>query len=224
MVRLTIRRKLVGTLVITGFLPMLILLVSVLSYGTHSRLKTVSAEFNELALASSQGVSDRIDSEARRLTLLAQLPGTVRIFESSLKHKAMAVGGNIAAAHPPTKKPQTPHARALLDDALSRRMRIISGDNPQRFHFLAVNAAGQIIAADIPPAEKSIGNHSWFKNATAGTAGRVLIKAIAQDVHTHQPAVILVVPVEEPKTGAMLGVIKETIGIHTIERMTGILQ
>ena len=218
MVRLTIRRKLVGTLVITGFLPMLILLVSVLSYGTHSRLKTVSAEFNELALASSQGVSDRIDSEARRLTLLAQLPGTVRIFEASLKHKAMAVGGNIAAAHPPTQKPQTPHVRALLDDALSRRMRIISGDNPQRFHFLAVNAAGQIIAADIPPAEKSIESHAWFKNATAGTAGRVLIKAISQDIHTHQPAVILVVPVEEPKTGAMLGVIKETIGIHTIER------
>ena len=218
MVRLTIRRKLVGTLVITGFLPMVILLASVLSYGTRSRLKTVSAEFNELALASSQGVSDRIDSEARRLSLLAQLPDTVRIFESSLRHRSIAVGGNIAATHPPVQQQTHHNIKSLLEDALSRRMRIISGDNPQRFHFLAVNAAGNIIAADIPPAEKSVESHTWFKNATAGTAGRVLIKAISQDIHTHQPAVILVVPVEEPKTGAMLGVIKETIGIHTIER------
>ncbi len=217
MVRLTIRRKLVGTLVITGFLPMLILLVSVLSYGTHSRLKTVSAEFNELALASSQGVSDRIESEARRLFLLARLPGTVRIFETSLKPKAIKVGGNLAADQV-SGKTSTPHLKKILRDALSNSMRIISADNPQRFHFVAVNATGEILAADIPPTEKSIRSHKWFENATAGTAGRVLIKAISEDVHTHQPAVILVVPVEEPKTGAMLGVIKETIGIHTIER------
>ncbi len=218
MLRLTIRRKLVGTLVITGFLPMLILLVSVLSYGTHSRLETVSAEFNELALASSQGVSDRIDSEARRLSLLARLPGTVKIFESSLKHKSIKIGGNLAAARSPGKHAAHKGGPLLLNDALSHWMRIISADNPQRFHFLAANAAGVIIAANIKPAEKLVQKHKWFKDATAGAAGQVLVKAISNDVHTHQPAVILVVPVEQPKTGAMLGVIKETIGIHTIER------
>jgi signal transduction histidine kinase len=217
MLRLTIRRKLVATLVITGFLPMVIMLVSVLSYGTQSRLKTVSAEFNELALASSQGISDRIESESRRLSLLARLPGTVRIFEASLPSKSVSVGGNIAASHSAHQIHSTPSVKTLLGDALSRRMRIISADNPQRFHFLAANASGQIIAADIPPAEKNVRGHAWFKHATVGTAGQVLIKAIAQDVHTRQPAVILVVPVEQPKTGAMLGVIKETIGIHTIE-------
>lgn len=218
MLRLTIRRKLVGTLVITGFLPLLILLVSVLSYGTHTRLETVSAEFKEFAVASSQGVSDRIDSEARRLSLLARLPGTVKIFESSLKHESIEVDRNITVAQSPTKDMANKGSPQLLNDALSRWMRIISADNPQRFHFLAVNAAGTIIAADIKPAETSVRHHQWFKDATAGAAGQVLVKAISNDVHTHQPAVILVVPVEQPKTGVLLGVIKETIGIHTIER------
>jgi len=218
MLRLSIRRKLVGTLVITGFLPMLVLLVSVLSYGTNSRLHIVSAEFNELALASSQGISDRIDSEARRLSLLARLPRTIHIFESSLKHKSMAVGGNLAASPSPSKISARVNGMAMLSDELSRRMRIISADNPQRFHLLAANAAGVIIAADITPAEKNVRDHKWFKDTTAGAAGQVLVRAISNDVHTHQPAVILVVPVAQPKTGALLGVIKETIGIHTIER------
>ncbi len=217
MLRLTIRRKLIGTLVITGFLPMSILLVSVLSYGTHTRLKTVSAEFNELALASSEGLSDRIESEARRLWLLARLPGTVRIFEASLKHKPIAAGENHSIAGPQRQNTANPPMQ-VLHDALARRMRIISDDNPQRFHFLAANANGVIIAADIQPVEKSLRDHKWFKEATAGTAGQVLVKAISNDVHTHQPAVIVVVPVEQPKTGAMLGIIKETIGIRTIKR------
>ncbi len=217
MLRLTIRRKLIGTLVITGFLPLVVLLVAVLSFGTHSRLETVSTSFKELARASSQGISDRIDAEGRRLLLLARLPGTIRAFELS------AGWAPAAASQPVTTPPgagltHLPIPTGLLENPLARRMRIISRDNPQRFHFLAVNAAGNIIAADIAPDETTVATHHWFKRGMAGVDGRILIQAIAEDPHTHEPAVILVVPVRKVKSGTVIGLIKETVGIHTIER------
>ncbi len=224
--RLGIRNKLVATLVIVGLIPMALSLLTIISLGARTRLTTISRAYDATAAAAGHAISLRIRMELRRLVLLASLPEVIQYTHEQDKRNAPPLGQK--ALQPDalarriekswsTLTPQTDPLRQILHNPIALRMRLISRDLPRRYHLLATDHFGHVIAADIKPSNYLQQSQSWWKICDQGVRGRAYVSSIIQDVHTNAAGLVIAVPIRAA-TGECLGFIRETLGIETLRR------
>ena len=224
--RLGIRNKLIATLVIVGLIPMALSLLTIIGLGARTRLSTMSRAYDATAAAAGHAISLRVRMEFRRLVLLASLPEVIQYAHERDKLNAPPIGQK--SLHPdaaarkieklwPAINAQTDPLRQILHNPIALRMRLISRDLPRRYHLLATDRFGHVIAADIKPVSYLQQSQSWWKICNQGVRGRAYVSSIIQDAHTQAPGLIIVVPIRAA-TGECLGFIRETLGIETLRR------
>lgn len=224
--RLGIRNKLIATLVVVGLIPMALSLLTIIGLGAKTRLSTIGRAYDATATAAGHAISLRIRMELRRLELLASLPEVIQYAHEQNKLNAPPPGEKSYKpdAHArriqqdwPSLTPMVDPVRKILHNPIAQRMRLISRDIPTRYHLLATDRYGQVIAADIKPVSFLQESHSWWSLCNQGVRGQAYVSSFIQDTHTHASGLIMVVPIRAT-TGECLGFIRLTLGIDTLRR------
>ncbi len=224
--RLGIRNKLIATLVVVGLIPMGLSLLTIIGLGAKTRLSTIGRAYDATAAAAGHAISLRIRMELRRLELLASLPEVIQYAHEQNKLNAPPLGGKSQKPDAQDRRiqnewssltPLVDPLRKILHNPIAQRMRLISRNIPARYHLLATDRYGHVIAADIKPTSFLQANRSWWILCDQGVRGRAYVSSFIQDSHTHASGLIMAVPIRSG-TGECLGYIRLTLGIDTLRR------
>ncbi len=223
--RLGIRNKLIATLVVVGLIPMALSLMTIVGLGVRTQLTTIGRAYGATAAAAGHAISLRLRMEVRRLKLLATLPEVIQyaheqdhaphpfdrkiLKPSSVARHIEKTWSVLTARHDPL--------RQILHNPVASRMRLISRDMPSRYHLLATNRSGEVIAADVKPTHYLQQTSSWWYHCDQGVAGRAYISSIVHDLQTNNYGLIIAVPIRS-QTGECLGFLRETLGIDTLRK------
>ncbi len=224
--RLGIRRKLIGTLVLVGLLPLALSLVAILGLGARLRINTIHVSLRARANTYAHEIADRLQAELDRLYLLAHLPEVVAYTREQDVLAAGRPGGATTRPGAGTRHieniwPKLPDnaapLRMILHNPIADRLRLVSQSRHGEYHLLAADRYGQLIAADVKPTAFYQAGQTWWKIAmTPGCSG--YISSIVIDPENHQPAIVLAVPVREEHGQQIYGVLKETCDIGWIQK------
>src|SRR5689334_19001292 len=108
--RLGIRRKLIGTLILVGLFPLAMSLILVLGGGAAFRLNQIRGSFEDTAAACADDVSSAlIHEEVERLEFLSRIPRVIEFVRSTNKQPL-----------PPSENAPLP-LRGPEDEALDKR-------------------------------------------------------------------------------------------------------
>ena len=153
--RLGIRRKLIGTLVLVGVLPLGLSLLTIMALGARWATQTLQLSCEIAAHACASQLSIHMAGKLDRLALFAKLPGV----EAYLRQvNGLAVGPGVLV-QPQSRQRitrtewdrltlQSPLMRSILNNELTTRMTLLTVDSKQRYHFLVTDRFGNVVAAD----------------------------------------------------------------------------
>ncbi|MDA8376305.1 MAG: HAMP domain-containing sensor histidine kinase [Planctomycetia bacterium] len=216
---LGIRRKLIGTLVLVGLLPMMLSLLTILGIGARDRIDTVQNAYVELAAACAHAVSFQFEAEVRRVNLAATLPEVVHFIQqhNDIRRPALVPPANRPAAHQSARMtgPRTT-LQELLNNPIARRIRLLTADKMGLYHVMVINRHGIVIAADVRPAVLNVRHQWWWKIADSGIGGTCVIGSVFSDPVTGQPIIPIIVPVVAPASGVLVGFMEETINVAAL--------
>ncbi len=225
--RLTIRRKLMGTLVIVGLLPLTLGLLVILGLGTRMRLKTIHHTYHDVAYSCAQAISLRLNTEIRRLDFLVHLPSVIR-YARKQNALHLRVTTHESLPMPLRTRPTAPSGTAIktrraylhsiLHNSIASYMRLISHGKPFHAHLLATNRRGNLIAADIKPRHFFQADQFWWHKALNNGQPRGWISSVVKDPQTGGEAVVIVLPIRTIRSNTWVGFVKETFGILPILR------
>ncbi len=215
-----IRKKLIGTLVLVGLLPMALSLMAILGIGTRNRINTVQNAYVELASACAHAISFQLEAEVRRLSFAAALPEVVRFIQ---EHNNVRNPARIKSQTRPAATESArlsghgqPGVSSLINNPVARRIRLISMDKLGLYHVLVINLHGVVIAADVQPAVLSVRKTWWWKIADSGIGGTCVIGSVFSDPITGRPSIPIIVPVVSPGSGVLVGFILETVNVSAL--------
>lgn len=225
--RLTIRRKLMGTLVIVGLLPLTLSLLVILGLGTRMRLKTIHRTYHDVAYSCAQAISLRLNTEVRRLNFLAHLPSVIGYAQKqNALHSRAAIYQSLRIP-PPTRRATRPRTGAparpvnihsILHNSIASYMRLISHGKPLQAHLLMTDRYGDLIAADVKPRHFFQADQSWWRKAFRDGQPREWVSTVVKDPQTGGEAVVIVLPIRTARSHTWVGFVKETFGILPILR------
>lgn len=214
-----IRRKLIGTLVLVGLLPMALSLMAILGIGARDRINTVQDAYVELASACAHAISFQLEAEVRRLSFAATLPEFVRFIQQHNNIRSVAIKpAQTRPATRPATGPTGPHETisALINNPIARRIRLITADKLGLYHVLVINRHGIVIASDVAPEVLNVRKKWWWKIADSGIGGTCVIGSVFSDPITGLPSIPIVVPVVQPGSGVLVGFILETVDVTAL--------
>ncbi len=224
--RLGIRRKLIGTLVLVGLLPLALSLVAILGLGARLRINTIHVSLRARANTYAHEIADRLQAELDRLYLLAHLPEVVAYTReqdvlATRRFVVTTTRPGVGTRRIENMWPGLPDnaapLRIILHNPIADRLRLISRSSRGEYHMLAADRYGRLIAADVKPTMFYQAGQAWWKRAmTPGCSGYV--SSILVDPENHQPAIVLAVPVRENHGHRIYGVLKETCNIRWIQK------
>lgn len=215
-----IRRKLIGTLVLVGVLPMMLSLMTILGIGARNRIDAVQDTYIQLASACAHAVSFQLEAEVRRLKLAATLPEVVHFLErhdqtTSVGTHSIQTQPALTSTSVPAFSPQ--ELSALLNNPISRRVRLITADKMGLYHVRVINIHGLVIAADTRPAIMDVRGQGWWKLARSGIGGTCVIGSAIRNPTTGHATVPIIVPVVNPANGMLLGFLEETLNVAALK-------
>ncbi len=219
--RLTIRRKIVGTLVMVGLLPLAISLLTIVGLGARTRVETLRHTYGIVAYSCAQAVSQRLAAELQRLNLFARLPAVVAyVRQQDARHSAGF--SRVAAAIPAGRASDTSQPassmHSILHNPLAYRLRLIGGRNAGPAHFVVTDRYGNLIAADVPP-RRFLAEAKPFSSALLRRRrNEIYIRAVRQAPSTGAAAVVLVIPIDARQSLTPLGYIQETMTFDALRR------
>ena len=214
-----IRRKLIGTLVLVGLLPMALSLMAILGIGARDRINTVQDAYVELASACAHAISFQLEAEVRRLNFAATLPEVVRFIQQHNNIRAPAVA--TAQSRPASTRSAAAGGAhesmsVLVNNPIARRIRLITADKLGLYHVLVINRHGMVIASDVKPAVLDVRKKWWWKIADSGIGGTCVIGSIFSDPITGLSSIPIIVPVVHPGSGVLVGFILETVNVTAL--------
>ena len=189
--RLGIRRKLIGTLMLVGLLPLAMSLVVILGGGAAIRLNQIRGSYEDTAATCAEHISDALlHEEYEKLSLLTQLPEIV----AYVRHETSTCrppepDGELPI---PTSTPEDdqldrqwagiketdPVLAAIRNNDVAIRLTLLSSTDGHPRQTMVTNAAGQLIAADGRTDDYFQADEGWWQTAFDHGRGQLYISSI----------------------------------------------
>ena len=235
--RLGIRRKLIGTLMLVGLLPLALSLVVILGGGATMRLHSIRNAYEHKAADSSNQIAAILTNELEKLELIAQLPQARNLAQEQTAAHTLRRGLPVNAPpliyHPgkplplpetddfcrdqnklwPSLKIRDDPLRSLLNNPLAERLRVLAGLDGHNRQLFATDAFGELIACDSKPANYFQGGDDWWILCFAAGKGRAYISSVEINPATGTPVVSVAVPMYEENGQRLVGILKDKIDI-----------
>jgi hypothetical protein len=184
--RLGIRRKLIGTLMLVGLLPLIVSLVVILAGGAVMRFRVIRELYDDTAVMCADRIANAlIHEELERLVMITRLP---RVDAYVQAHSATPpVDGELPQPSQADKdleqrwaslNESAPEVDAILHNEAAQRLTIMSHVDAHLRHVQIANTRGELIAADAKTDNYYQGDEEWFKAAYDQGRGRLYISTI----------------------------------------------
>jgi signal transduction histidine kinase len=234
--RLGIRRKLIGTLILVGLLPLAMSLAVVLGGGAWIQLNRIRSAYDDTATDCADRISGMLRDELEKLTLLSRFPRMVAYVEDQ-NRAALLAHGNATTPPESTTQPGVPEPSAAdrsLDEAwpnlpendprvsavvhneMADRLRLLSEINGNPRQILVTNLMGEVIAADSKPADYFQADEEWWQRAYAGGQGQVYVSTvITNPAHPSEQIISIALPMYGTVDGkrVVIGVMKDKLPV-----------
>ena len=231
--RLGIRRKLIGTLMLVGLLPLAVSLVVILGGGAAIQLSRIHGTYEDTAASCAEHISDAlIHEEYEKLLLLTRLPSVLNFARQHSPNPPDPTGGApIPAATAedqrldkiwPTLKPSDPDLAKVLQNDIAEPLRLLSlSDNYPR-QTQVTDAHGSLIACDGKTDDFFQADETWWREAFNGGKGRVYIGSLTTatgdvnprgDLRRGDPVIEIAIPIYDVQNGknVIIGVLKDEL-------------
>jgi signal transduction histidine kinase len=199
--RLTVRRKLIATLMLVGLLPMVVAMPAIIGIGASLRLELVRRDCLNLAETSAHAISLQIGSEVKRVGLLSQLTVVVDYAASKDPQSSKATSSGYALTDALIK--------SVLNNPLSDDLKLSGAAGPPNTRFLVMDRLGDVIAADVNPDAWNQANQGWW--------GRAFVDGKPHGVvGIWNNKLVIAAPILQKQTGRFLGYIEESYSTNPI--------
>ncbi len=237
MLRLGIRRKVIGTLILVGLFPLALSLVIILMGGAAMRLTSIKNDYQHMANDSSHQIVAALKRQVDQIRLVARLPNEVAFVreqnnlrlrrEIATTQGATVVGESIPSPYAkalekrwPTLTVDDPVLHEILNNSITSRLHLIQTINPQPGRQLLVtDAAGQTIAADEKPTTFFHADQEWWQEAYNGGIGRIYISSVLTDPHNQHNFIIIAVPVlDDGESHHVIGIVRDRLDLDFLRQ------
>ncbi|HVS71379.1 MAG TPA: ATP-binding protein [Phycisphaerae bacterium] len=246
--RLGIRRKLIGTLILVGLFPLAMSLIVVLGGGAWIQLDRIRSAHADAAADCSDRLSSVLRDETEKLTLLARFPRVITYVEQSNAAHAAANGDANAtqpadaAATRPSPPPMTPaptdadlrldqlwsslpesdpRVAALLHNELANRLHLLADVSGNPRQILVTNAFGELIAADAKTDDYFQADEDWWRQAYDDGRGQLYVSTVmANPTAAGEKVVSIALPMYDRPAAPhqVIGIIKDKIPVAWLFR------
>ncbi|HTV48820.1 MAG TPA: HAMP domain-containing sensor histidine kinase [Phycisphaerae bacterium] len=199
--RLTVRRKLIATLMLVGLLPMVVAMPAIVGIGASLRLEYVRSNCLNLAQTSAHAVSLQIGSEIKRVALLAQLPVVIDFATSKN-------AGSSGINTPSNASPE--FVNAIVDNSLADSLRLSGRIGPPYARFLITDRWGNVISSDIVPGAWNQSGLEWWHRAFRDNQPHGFVGILNNNL-------TIAAPMLQKSDGRFLGYVLETSGTDQLE-------
>lgn len=232
--RLGIRRKLIGTLILVGLFPLALSLIVILGGGAAIQLKEIRARYEDTAdMCADQLANTLLHEEIEKLLMVSRLP---RVDAYVRDHNPGGpADGSVPVASARDKeldqrwatlKDTDPEIRGVLINELSERLNLLSQVDNHPRHTLVTNAAGQLIASDSRTDDFFQADEDWWQAAWNNGKGKLYISSIRRSTGGlgHLPIgeqdVEIAMPIYDLVDGkpVIIGVLKDELSVTWLLR------
>ena len=238
--RLGIRRKLIGTLMLVGLLPLALSLAIILGGGATLHLQQVRQSYTRDASMLADRLSQILGrEELEKLTLLSEEPVIVD-YARAQNAAHVQRRANTSASKPAGTSPAIadPYARdiearwhelkdadeplaTILHNPVVDRLKLLSKINSFNRQLFVTDSAGEVIAADVKSANYYQFPEDWWQAAWNGGEGRPYISSVTSNPVNGMPVIAIAVPIYDVLPGngkrIVLGIIKQKIELQWLE-------
>ncbi|MCL2640353.1 MAG: sensor histidine kinase [Phycisphaerales bacterium] len=214
--RLGIRRKLIGTLMLVGLFPLALSLAVILGGGAVVQLSRVRTSYKAIASLCADRVTDSLlRDEIKSLTLASREPTLIAF----LREQNTKQNGELDARWPNLSQ-DDPALTAILNNPITQQLHRMHALDEYHRHIFLTNVYGQVVAAEGKTERFSHANEYWWKTAFAEGRGRIYISSILRRSESERPVIELAVPVRDPDhpDRPVIGIIKNELDAQQIMR------
>jgi len=231
--RLGIRRKLIGTLMLVGLLPLAISLVVIMGGGAAIQLNRIHGTYEDTAASCAEHISDAlIHEEYEKLSVLTRLPSVLNFARQHSPTPPDPTGNvPIPTATPEDKqrdarwstlKPGDPELTAVLQNDLAESLRLLSLTDQYPRQTQVTDAHGGLIACDGKTDDYFQADEVWWQEAFNGGKGRVYISTLTTatgdinprgDLLRGDPVIEIAMPIYDVQNGknVVIGILKDEL-------------
>ena len=216
--RVSIRAKLVTTLVVSGLIPLLMAVAALYILGVIQREREVGVEFQDMAKLSAERISIAITSNADVFRTLAIFPVT-RTFLNSLsarseKMSRSAISDLISSVESrwPALTESDPPLSGILSNRLAGILNLFMRSHPLFKEIFATDSKGLLVASTNKTTDYWQADEEWWQKAV--NARGIYLTGISYDQSAGVYSIDMCLPVRHG--GKLVGVIKGVVDLSEI--------
>jgi two-component system sensor histidine kinase BaeS len=227
--RLGIRRKLIGTLMLVGLIPLVMSLTVILGGGAVMQMTRIRNNYEAVASTCAERIADTLmRDELKALTLAARDPQTIQYVREQNKLRKAAgpvtfeKGGTFPAATDrdndldrrwPQFTTDDADLRAMLHNPVADEIRRLNSLDAHRRDVLVTNIYGELIASDAKSDDYFQADEEWWRACYNDGKGRIYVSSIIPATATSPPIVEIAIPIYEAEDPAhpLIGIMKDKI-------------
>jgi hypothetical protein len=227
--RLGIRRKLIGTLILVGLFPLAMSLVVVLGGGAAIQINKIRTSYEDAATDCADRISSTVREETEKLMVLSHFPRMISYVEDRNREHALANPGEVLGESGPKPTAQAleldkiwaglpdtdPRIAAIVHNEMADRLRLLTEVNGNPRQLLVTNIFGELIAADSHTDDFFQADETWWQAAYDGGRGRTYVSSVTANPSGGDPIVTVVVPIYGGAEGkrVLIGIMKDKIPV-----------
>jgi signal transduction histidine kinase len=227
--RLGIRRKLIGTLILVGLFPLAMSLVVVLGGGAWIQVNKIRTSYEDTAADCADRISSSVRDEIEKLTMLSRFPRMIEYVEERNREHVLANPGEALGESGP--KPTTaaveldrlwptlpegdPRVAAVTHNEMADRLHLLSDVSGKPRQLLVANIFGELIASDGKTQDYFQADETWWQAAYDGGRGKAFISSVAPNPAGGDSIITIALPMYGTAEGkrVLIGVIKDKIPV-----------
>jgi signal transduction histidine kinase len=227
--RLGIRRKLIGTLILVGLFPLAMSLVVVLGGGAAIQINKIRTSYEDAATDCADRISSTVREETEKLLVLSHFPRMISYVEDRNREHALANPGEVLGESGPKPTAQAleldkiwaglpdtdPRIAAIVHNEMADRLRLLTEVNGNPRQLLVTNIFGELIAADSHTDDFFQADETWWQAAYDGGRGRTYVSSVIANPSGGDSIVTVVVPIYGGAEGkrVLIGIMKDKIPV-----------
>ncbi|HVX85661.1 MAG TPA: ATP-binding protein [Phycisphaerae bacterium] len=246
--RLGIRRKLIGTLILVGLFPLAMSLIVVLGGGAWIQLDRIRGAHADAAADCSDRLSGILRDEVEKLTLLSRFPRVVAYVQQANKDHVTQTGdltpqtapaASQPAASQPSLTPAPTDADLRLDqlwpslpasddrvaqrlhNELADRLHLLADISGNPREILVTNLYGELIAANSKSDDFFQADEDWWQQCYDDGRGQLYLSTVVADpAHPDRKVVSIALPMYDRPAAPhkVIGIIKDKIPVSWLLR------
>jgi signal transduction histidine kinase len=180
--RLGIRGKLVGTLLLAGLLPLALGLGAILVGVVQLRVQSRGRMHRALAQQQAGHLSAILREQIELANLVNEMPGTAQLLRKA-NARAVLTQSQIDAIERswPSLHAGDPLVKGCLGNDVALRWRSVARSQPRFTEVMVTDASGRLVAATDKTSDYYQADEGWWQSCRDEGRGRVLISDVAFD-------------------------------------------